>query len=59
MISTHTRITLHHLLDEMPEGMGDEDLNDCLEVFSRKYELDNYGRQTLRQMYEALQECPA
>lgn len=55
MISTHTRITLHHLLDEMPEGMGDEDLNDCLEVFSRQYELDNYGRQMLRQMYEASQ----
>ena len=49
-------ITLHNLLDEMPLGMGDDDLTDCLEVLSRQYELDNYGRQTLRQMYESLQD---
>jgi hypothetical protein len=54
MITTHARITLHHLLDEMPVGMGDEALANWLEVLSSSYCLDNYGRQTLRQMYEVL-----
>jgi hypothetical protein len=54
MTNYSVRITLHCILNEMPIGMGDEDLNDSLEVLSREYELDNYGRQTLRQMYEAL-----
>jgi hypothetical protein len=54
MINYPARITLHCILNEMPIGMGDDDLNDCLEALSRQYELDNYGRQTLRQMYEAL-----
>lgn len=53
MINTHSRITLHALLDEIPIGISDESLDNWLEVLSREYELDNYGRQTLRQMYEA------
>ena len=50
------RVTLHHILDQMPLGMGDQDLSDCLEVLSGEYDLDNYGRQALRQMYESLEK---
>jgi hypothetical protein len=50
------RVTLYDILAQMPLGMGDQDLSDCLEILAGEYDLDNYGRQTLRQMYESLED---